>query len=181
MEGKNPSTDLINRDKNKYEVYKNFSQIWHDTLAKQFIIVEDTTGGSSVSETTNNQILAEETLLSDHDMRELLLNDITEIQSFVTRRIQELEGAEQAIFMTYDQSNKAQILQENDNNEFLESVLPVLREAYEILTSKRLYMLLDIKHNPNSKDRIKSNLEKNITWADKYKREQKWQDRKSVV
>ena len=42
-------------------------------------------------------------------------------------------------------------------------------------------MLLDIKHNPNSKDRIKSNLEKNITWADKYKREQKWHEDKVQI
>ena len=92
--------------------------------------------------------LAEETLLSDRECRDLLLNDLGETETFIQRRLQELKGREQATFTTYEESKKPAILQENDNAEFLTLVLQSIKEASQILTSKRLYMLLNLKHNP---------------------------------
>ena len=179
LEGQADTSSLLKREEKKYEVYKNFAQAYQDDVAKNFVIVEDTVNENKEKENEIEEIQQEETLLSDHKLRDLLLNDMAESEAFAMRKLQELKGSEQAIFMTYDQSDKKQILQENNNPEFLGAVLKDIQEAYETLTSKHLYMLLEIKHNPNSKDRIKANLERHITLAEKNKREKKWHEEKN--
>ena len=107
---------------------------------------KDKSGAEGASNEASN--FAEETLMSDREMRDFLLNDIVEGSAFIKRRLQELKGSEQATFTTYEEHNKPAILQANDNIEFLTSVDQNLQQAYQILTSKRLYMLLNLKHNP---------------------------------
>jgi hypothetical protein len=92
--------------------------------------------------------MAEDTLLSDREHRDLLLNDLCEAEAFIQRRLQELKGREQATFTTYEEIKKPVILQEHDNAEFLTQVLQTVQQALQLLTAKRLYILLNLKHNP---------------------------------
>eukprot|EP00826_Nyctotherus_ovalis_P062592 TRINITY_DN9083_c0_g3_i3.p1 TRINITY_DN9083_c0_g3~~TRINITY_DN9083_c0_g3_i3.p1 ORF type:complete len:271 (-),score=93.16 TRINITY_DN9083_c0_g3_i3:38-850(-) len=146
LEGLADSPTLLKRDKEKYEVYSNFAQVCQDSIAKDFVIVDSTGNGDKKGARETEEVTQEETLLSDHKQRDLLLNDVAESEAFAMRKLQELKGSDQAIFMTYGQSDRPKILQENDNPEFLESVLGDLQEAYKILTAKRLYMPVSYTH-----------------------------------
>jgi hypothetical protein len=118
------------------------------------MIIEDTTQGKGEEKKEKTGMeastirLTDETILTDRTWRDLVLNDITEAIMFIKRRLQELKGNEQATFTTYEDQSKSQILKINDNIEFLNSIDQDLQQAYNILTGKRLYMLLNLKHNP---------------------------------
>ena len=118
-----------------------------ESVSTDIVIIEDTTSKEKSHESSGT-CSTEETLLSDRETRDLLLNDLVEGQSFIKRRIQELKASEQAAFNTYEEISKPTILQTNDNIEFLASVERDLDQAYQQLTTKRLYMLLNLKHNP---------------------------------
>ena len=172
-------SELLARDEKKYAIYDSFSKLYQQSISTDFIVIENADTSLSASQGGSNVVPPEETLFSQRELRDLLLNDIVESEAFIKRRVQELKGTEQATFMTYEQGNKPEILQHNDNVEFLNSVAQDLQEAYQTLTSKRLFTLLNIKHNPaQSKDRMKGKLERRIEWAEKYEREKKWHESK---
>jgi len=174
------SPELIQRDTQKYQIYNDFAKSCEKSLSPDFIVVEnnDIQLDKGVPLTTD-VILQEETLLSDHNLRDLLLNDFAESEAFTKRRIIELKGSEQATFNTYGQTGKAEILQTCDSIEFLSEIQQIIQETTEILTSKHLFMLLNLKHNPaQTKEKLKLKLSRHLQWADKYEKEQKYHELK---
>ena len=132
-------------------IYNNFSKTYLQSISTDFVVIEDTpkTEAKSDPQPQPGVVFAEETLMSDRELRDLLLNDVAESEAFIRRRLQELRGTEQATFNTYEDTSKPTILQANDNIEFLTAVIGHLQEACQALTSKRLFMLLNVKHNPS--------------------------------
>ncbi len=124
------------------------------SVSTNFEVVEDTThaDGKSTADAKPSENagsgLTLETLLSDREMRDLLLNDLVEAESFIKRRLQELKGTEQATFSTYEETGKSPLVRDCDNIEFLTASLQDMQKTYETLTTKRLYTLLNLKHNP---------------------------------
>ncbi len=90
----------------------------------------------------------EETMLSNRETREQLINDLNEGLCFIEERLGELESKEQSTFTAYAPSGRPEILQHFDNPEFLNRVEKKLEEALGVLNTKRIYDLISMKHNP---------------------------------
>jgi len=94
----------------------------------------------------------DETLLSDSNHRNLVLNDLIEIDSFVGQRKIEITVKDYSSFVLFETgSNKeeAAFIREYDNDEFYSLAKSELQQIMDILESKKLMDLLALKQNPS--------------------------------
>ncbi|CDW76193.1 UNKNOWN [Stylonychia lemnae] len=193
---KNIPQDLALREQHKYDLYAKFDQIVFKeeevfeiqleddqpaasgNIEIEWNQIDDTSGQDAAWEIVQKesekedkaQYNDEETLLYNQETRQILINDLEEVEFFLRQRLSELSQKDQATYQMYIESqSRKEIIKQCDQADFVKQTLADVEKIKDAINHKDILQLIVLRQKPKiAASRIVQKLQGPIKLKEKY-------------